>query len=82
MKSKTRRSSKFYPTDEHYKAMSYCFKNDIKAYIIRGRTNFSVELDYKGKIKPGTELYDKQEDAETAIWNLYLQIFDRLENNS
>lgn len=82
MKSKKRASKKFYPTDEHFKAMSYCFKNDINAYVLRGRNSFAVELNYKGKIKPGTEVYDRQEDAEAAIWNLYLTIFDRLENNS
>lgn len=72
----------FTPTKNMYKAMSYCFDNDIKAYIIRVGKQFMVELDYKGKIKSGQNIYDKQAEAEIAIWNLYEEICLRLKNNS
>ena len=72
----------FAPTQNMYKSMSYCFENDIKAYIVRAGKQFKVELDYKGKIKPGQILYDKQAEAEIAIWKLYEQICLSLKKNS
>ena len=70
------------PTQSMYKSMSYCFDNDIKAYVVRAGKQFKVELDYKGKIKPGQVIYEKQAEAEIAIWNLYEQICLRLKKNS
>tara|TARA_B100001287_G_C22527708_1_gene455819 strand:+ start:336 stop:593 length:258 start_codon:yes stop_codon:yes gene_type:complete len=85
MKSKTLFSKNikyFAPSKEMYKATSHCFDNDIKAYIVRFGKEFMVELDYKGIVKTGKVLYKKQKEAEKAIWLLYLDIYNRLKNNS
>ena len=70
------------PTKRMYKACSYCFENDIKAYTVLAGDKCAVELNYKGKIRKGKVLYNSQREASNAIWVLYDTIFSRLNKNS
>lgn len=84
MKSKKRLSKEtkwWAPTERMYKACSYCFENEIKAYIKLFGDKCSIELNYKGKIKNGEILYETQREAGIAIWKLYDEIFLRLNKN-
>tara|TARA_Y100000992_G_C21148215_1_gene434902 strand:+ start:4 stop:261 length:258 start_codon:yes stop_codon:yes gene_type:complete len=85
MKSKKRLSKEakyWVPTERMYKACSYCFENDIKAYVVLEGDGCVVELNYKGKIKKGKVLYNTQREAGNAIWVLYETIFLRSNKNS
>lgn len=68
----------FTPTQEHYDAFSKSIKNDIKAYIVPVGKEFLIELDWKGNIKQGRQVFEKQNDAHEALWNLYLEIVKKL----
>lgn len=85
MKSKkisSRELSFWTPSKNMYASMSYCLENDIKAYIVLDGKGFRVELNYKGRIKPGQIFYEKQPLAEKAIWELYEQICSSLKKKS
>ena len=66
-----------FPTPEMYLAQSECFKNEIKAYIVPlPQKKCFVELNYKGNIKKGKEIFESQEDACITIWKLYEHIYE------
>ena len=73
----SKKNNFFFPSKEMYSAQSECFENDIKAYIVpmSGKKCF-VELNYKGNIKKGKEIFESQEEACETIWKLYLHIFN------
>jgi hypothetical protein len=66
------------PTKNMYASVSSCLQNDIKAYIVLDGKGFKIELNYKGTIKPDQIFYEKQAEAEKAIWKLYEQICSSL----
>ena len=68
----------FVPTEEHYQAMSKAFKNDVKAYIVPVGKEYMIELDWKGTVKQGRQIFEKQDHANEALWNLYLEIVKKL----
>ncbi len=59
-----------------YRSQSECFKQDIKAYIVPMGDKCKIELNYKGNIKNGKEIYETQEEASVAIWKLYKHIYE------
>jgi len=76
MSSKKKDAINFYPTPEMYHAQSECFKNDICAYIVPTKDKCFVELNYKGNIKKGKEIFDSQIEASMVIWKLYEHIYE------
>ena len=76
MSSKKNNEVDFSPTPEMYKAQLECLKNEIKAYIIPLRDKCKVELNYKGNVKNGKEVFESQEEASIAIWKLYEHIYN------
>lgn len=68
----------FVPTEEHYRAMSKSIDNDVKAYVVPVGKEYIIELDWKGNVKQGRQVFEKQKDAHEALWNLYLEIVKKL----
>ena len=76
MPSKKKKSF-FAPTKEMYDACSWCFSNDIKAWIEPMGKEYVVVLDYQGKIKRGNEIALSTEEASEIIWRLYEKIHEK-----
>lgn len=68
---------KFAPTDEMQKAMSWCFKNGIKQYVVPRKNEFWIVLDHKGNKRNSPKAYAKIDEAHQKIWEIYLYFYKK-----
>ena len=68
---------KFAPTDEMQKAMSWCFKNGIKQYVVPRKNEFWIVLDHNGKKRKSPNAYKKIDEAHQKIWEIYLYFYKK-----
>tara|TARA_R100000353_G_scaffold174249_1_gene141797 strand:- start:822 stop:1052 length:231 start_codon:yes stop_codon:yes gene_type:complete len=65
-----------------HEVMKVCFDNDIKIYpVIYDKNHLQLEINYKGKIKRGQELYNQKTDQkklQEKIGDLYYHISEKL----
>ena len=66
----------FAPTEVHFEAQNWCFKNGIKAWMEPVGKKYITVLDYQGNFKRGSVVADNAEDASMIIWNLYKKIHE------
>jgi len=63
--------------------MSEVFENNIKIYpVVHDRSNFKIEIDFKGKKKLGKKLYNwktDQKELQEKMRELYIQIYERIQ---
>ena len=67
----------FAPSKQMYVACSWCFVNDIKAWIQPIGNEYVVVLDYQGKVQQGKEIVDSTDAASEIIWRLYEKIYEK-----
>jgi len=64
------------PTPEHYKAMQFCFKNNIKISVYPTKKGLKVQINNNNNIFYSPKIYSKIE-ANNKIWELYLHFFKK-----
>lgn len=65
-------------TDEHHKAMSWCFKNNIKIYPKVAKNGFRIEINDNGKLIRSPKVYSDLE-VQLKMWELYLYFYKKFE---
>ena len=63
-------------TDEHYKAIQWCLKNDIKVSAYATKKGLKVETIQGNKKIISPKIYSKIE-ATNKIWEIYLYIYKK-----
>ena len=61
------------PTDEHRKAIKWCFDNNIKISIYATKKGLKIETLQGNKKIISPKIYNKNE-ATNKVWELYLYI--------
>lgn len=76
MKKQTRKMS-FAPDPIHLEAQKFCFRNDIRIYIVNVKKGFKVEIEENGKFRESKKIYKDENEASEVIWRLYLYIWEK-----
>ena len=69
--------------NKYLKAQSWCLENNIKVYIvpIKGKKKCYVEINDNGELIRSPKIYDNQKIASDKIWDLYLYLYNKKNNN-
>jgi hypothetical protein len=63
-------------TDDHYKAISWCFRHNIYIYPKVEKNGFKLIVNDNGKIMQSPKIYNDYE-MEVKGWDLYLYFYKK-----
>jgi hypothetical protein len=69
--------------NKYLKAQSWCLDNNIKIYIvpIKNKKECHIEINDNGLFIKSPDTYKNQSLASSKIWDLYLYLYEKKQNN-